>query len=134
MRHMRSKDGFTLAEMMVASFIFLIVSTAFTAGLLTAMRTQLMASDYYKATCLARNRIQRARTLAFDNISMLAETDVTIDDDGNETSSGDFKRTTIVSNVSSVLIDLTVRVYFPMPRGGVSPEPVESNTMIAYGM
>lgn len=133
MRYSQSKKGFTLAEMLIASMIFLFISTAFTACLLTALGAQTMAADYYKAVCLARNRVQRSRTLAFNNISMMAESNVAIDDDGNLDSSGSFRRTTIVSNISAVCIEVEVEVYFPT-RQGLSPTPVEAKTMIAYGM
>ncbi|OGV62094.1 MAG: hypothetical protein A2498_07710 [Lentisphaerae bacterium RIFOXYC12_FULL_60_16] len=126
--------GFTLTELMVASMIFLMVSTAFTAAMLTALRTQYMATDYYAAMCLARNRIQRARTLDFSSLELLVENQLTVDSIGNPTASGRYQRTTVVSNVSPTCVAFTVKVSFATKSGFFSTQPVEVSTLLDDSM
>ena len=126
--------GFTLAELLVASFVFLIVSAAFTAALLTALRTHLMAADYYRAICIARNRVQRARTLDFDSIPLMAEVDFPVDKYGDSDPSGGFQRTTMVSNTTVDRVAIGVSVRFPVNGGGLNEVPIEVSTMITRGM
>lgn len=126
--------GFTLTELMVASLIFLMVSTAFTAAMLTALRTQYMATDYYASMCLARNRIQRARTLDFNSLQLLAETQLKVDSIGNPTPLGRYQRTTVVSNVSPTCVAFTVKVSFATKSGIFNIQPVEVSTLLDDSM
>jgi len=126
---MKSCKGMTLVEVMIASIIFLIISTAFAAAILAALRTAYMASDYYTATCIARNRIQRAKSMDFDSIPLLAETNTLVDAQGTISVTGRYERTTLVSNAAPWTYSVKVSVAFPL-RMGFSSEPVEIETLI----
>jgi prepilin-type N-terminal cleavage/methylation domain-containing protein len=58
----RKSGGYTLVEIMVSSIILLIVSCGIMSGIISALKAQANAADYYRATCIARNRIQQAKT------------------------------------------------------------------------
>jgi hypothetical protein len=130
-----ARDGFTLAEFMVASVIFMIVSLAFTSALISALKTNVMANDHYKSTCVARNRIQRAKCVAFNSIGLLVEDRTQVDVYGNQSTTGTFFRTTTITNITSKQIKLTVDVYFMEPNSGrTSAMPVTIETKISDGM
>lgn len=121
--------GFTIVELIVASCAFLIMAVAFIACLLGSMRTHEMSRNYYKATCLARNLVQRARTLSWSSLSLLNESDSKVDDDGNVVPDGRFRRTTTVTNVAADCVELTTSVSFPTANG-ISDAPLEIKTLI----
>lgn len=133
----RSDHGFTLVEVMVASIIFVIFCLFFLNSVTTSMRSQQLACDYYKAMTIARNRIQRARTFEYASLPLLSENQMTVDGEGNITSSGIYQRTTIVSaytNGTPNLSKVTVQVYYPGARRSLSALPVEMNTLITDKM
>jgi hypothetical protein len=116
--------------------IFLIVSVGFTAGMLAALKTHTMAGQHYTATCLARNHIQHAQTLAFSTVSQLAKTNEWVDARGNLVSySGDgiYRRNTSVTNPPGMTdtVEVVVQVYFPRPFGKMSTVPAEVRTYIS---
>jgi hypothetical protein len=120
---------------MVALVILMMVVLMFGRGLISAAWTNRFASNHYRATCLARNRLQRAMSLDLDSIELMDETMVEIDWDGNVDLQGTFRRTTIVSNITDDCVEITVRVHYPMPKtGGVTDAPIVMSTMIARQM
>ena len=122
-------EGMTLVEIMIASLVFLIVSITFAAALIGALRTAYMASDYYAATSIARNRLQRAKSMDFDSIPLLVETNTVVDSLGIAATDGRYLRTTEVSNAAPWTYWIKVSVAFPM-KSGFSPEPIEMETLI----
>ncbi|MFN2352364.1 MAG: prepilin-type N-terminal cleavage/methylation domain-containing protein, partial [Kiritimatiellia bacterium] len=72
----RRTGGFTLVEVMVAGAIFLLFCAGFFSVYLAAMSTQRAAVNHYRALCLARNRVQRARTMPYGSLGLLVEADV----------------------------------------------------------
>ena len=129
----QGRDGFTVVEAVIASAMLAVISGSFILAYISAMRTHLVASDFYKATCIARNRIQRARTLDFDSLSLLVETTASVDQDGNIDSEGQFRRTTVVTNDLPGRVRISISVQHPIPNGRLSSQPVEVFTMIAKG-
>ncbi|NQU39025.1 MAG: prepilin-type N-terminal cleavage/methylation domain-containing protein [Lentisphaerae bacterium] len=130
----RNEAGFTMVEVVIASAIFFVIAGGFIAANISAMRTHTVASDLYKATCIARNRIQRARTLDYESLGLLSEYEAAVDEFGNIDQSGVFRRTTTVSNAVPTCTRIVVRVFFPVPNGRLSGESVDVYTMIAEGM
>ena len=133
-RGKKNNAGFTLVELMIACAIFLVVSVAFIGAYLSTLRTHLMSSDYYKATCIARNRLERAKALSFSSLSLMAEEEMPVDDDGNRDPAGAFRRTTVVSNNVVNCARITVQVRFPVRNGGLSEGSVDVHTMITDGV
>ena len=131
----KMKDaGFTLVEVMVASLILVLVTSGIIGGIISALKAQANASDHYRANCIARNRVQHARTLAFDSFSLLAESNRMVDSDGNLSSTGEFLRTTIATNVATNSMNITVKVWYQVSPGTFCDQPVQIQTMIANGM
>jgi prepilin-type N-terminal cleavage/methylation domain-containing protein len=127
-------SGFSLMEVMMASAIFLIASLGFSFGLIAAMKSQSMSSDHYRSMTIARNRIQRARSLNFDSLPLLEESDIQVDDFGRPSPGGHYYRYTGVTNYAANCYELIVSVYFLKPDGARSDMPVSIQTLIARGM
>jgi hypothetical protein len=83
---------------------------------------------------IARNRIQRARSLNYDSLPLLSESDIRVDDFGNQSSTGYYYRSTIVTNYAANCVELIVAVKFTKPGGELSALPVTIQTLIARGM
>ena len=130
----KRRAGFTLMEVMMASIIFLIASLGFSFGLIAALKTQHMSSSHYTAVTIARNRIQRARSLNYDSVGLLSETEIRVDGFGLQSSSGLYFRTTSVSNYAVNCVELIVGVNFTKPDGAMCDSPVSIQTLIARGM
>jgi len=134
MANRRNRAGFTLAEMMIAFAIFMMVSLGFSWGLISTLKTQHMASDHYRAMSIARNRLQRAKGLEFASLPLLAESMIRVDALGNTAPLGSYYRTTAVTNVATNCVQLVVAVHFTQPGGKLSAQPVTVITKIAEGM
>lgn len=133
----RPTGGFTLVEVMVCSVIFVIFCVFFLNSAVASMRSQQLACDYYKAMTIARNRIQRATEFEYDSILLMSENLVPVDGNGNITSVGIYRRTTIVSaypNGTPNLLQITVQVYYPGALRSMSAKPVEMSTLITDNM
>ena len=136
-RRARPTSGFTLVEVMVASVILVIFCVAFLSSAIASMRSQQLACDYYKAMTIARNRIQRATEFEYANILLMNENQASVDDNGNITAAGIYRRTTTCvpyTNGRPNLIQITVQVNYPDARRSLSAKPVELCTLITDNM
>jgi len=131
---LHSNEGFTLMEVMITSACFLVVAIGFTQAMLVAMRTHYLSRNYYWATCIARNRLQRAWSMSFDSLGMMRETSKHVDRYGNQTSDGRYLRSTIVSNITADSVWISVQVLYPGVPGGGSVVPIEVTTLIKEDM
>ena len=131
----RSRKGFSIAEVMCAAFIVMLAVGGLATTFVTAVRTNRFASNYYNASCLARNRVQEARIRVFDELLAIAEPRRRVDKDGNDPSFGSdaliFERETIVTPVLVNCYDVTVNVYYPMSPGVLSTVPVQMKVLIS---
>lgn len=139
MKKNENRSGFTIVEMVVAALIFMIFCAGFYATYIMSMRSQKMADNYYHAILIARNRVQLARAWDFYSLQGMVESNVIIDANGEPPSSGEgglYRRTTLVStNTGSTnLLTVTVQVNYPLPKGGLSTQPVEVATQLSYTM
>lgn len=133
----RSCGGFTLTEVMVASTILMIFLGGFLASFMMGFRSLDMSTNHYRATAIARNRIQRARSFDYDSLTLLIENEVPIDRHGNADPSGTFRRSTDIFT-NTVTAPHTVRVQvgvrFPVRREGGLSEPLLMENLIAVRM
>lgn len=116
MRSVRTDGGFTFVEVVVAmGLLALVLAGSF--GLITgAMRVRQASHDYYAAILIANNRLERAKSVTFDNIPLLAETEVKVDEIGTPVLDGRFLRTTEVEanwNGTPTLTRVSVTVRPP---------------------
>ncbi len=130
----RSKAGFSLTEVMVAGAILAFSCAAVFAACIGAIRTQYAAAGYYRATCMARNRVQRGVALPFTTLPMLVEYGRRLDEEGNISATGPYRRTTRVNQVSDNCYEIIVSVFYPAGPGKMSTTPVEIHGKVARGM
>ena len=97
----RKPKGATLTEVLFSAVIISLVMVSIVLIFVQTVDISKRIDYEYTATNLAKNRLERARTLittsGFDFLSDLGETDTVIDEDGAADTEGDFKRSTLVS-------------------------------------
>ncbi len=116
----------TITEVVIATFLILgVLSSAY---LLIVKATELSRSArrHYVAISLAKNRVERARNFLYADLKLLAETDLTVDENGNPDPNGGYRRTTIVDTnyaaahgLPSDLTEVVVTVKIRNPRTGL---------------
>lgn len=128
----KQNQGFTLAEVVIASSVLLMVLGGSLLGFVQATRLQFMADRNYAASVIGRNRIEHAKVFAYGSLSILAENNVCIDRNGDTCSTGMFWRTTSmgVSAANTNCTEVTVKVAYEIKPGVTSPVPVKVSTII----
>ena len=102
--------GMTLIEVVIAVFIFGIVMGGACMLVVQCRQGVDNARAHYVAVNIAKNRLEKGRTFGYDQLSVFSEDDVLVDVSGAVDSAGNFRRTTIVSNVTSNLVEMIVTV------------------------
>lgn len=103
------KKGFTLVEALVSVALLGIVIAGSYVLMNRSAQLVRSARNHYLAINLGKNRIERARTMRYSDLTLLAEQNVIVDDNGVPFSAGDFRRTTIVdTNTAAGLTAITV--------------------------
>ena len=104
------KGGFTLVEAIVSLVIFGICIGAFCELTVLLRQTSDKARDHYVAVNIAKNRLERARNYDFDALNGFTESQMVVDNSGNSSLGGDFRRSTSISTVSTNLKQVAVSV------------------------
>ena len=104
------RRGFTLVEVMVAILIFSICIGGICWLIVMSKQLSDRARDHYQAANLAKNRIERGRTLEFDSLEQFEMDQVIVDDEGHPDADGYFRLSTVVSNVNALLKEIIVTV------------------------
>ncbi len=116
-QHHSRRAGFTLVEVVVAVFLLGIGLAGGYRVITHAMQTRAHAHDYYLATVIANNRIERAKNLAFSEISgQLTERRIRVNELGVPDPQGRFFRSTLVVQnwgFDSKVTGIIVRVEVP---------------------
>jgi prepilin-type N-terminal cleavage/methylation domain-containing protein len=128
------RQGFTLVETMVASFIVAVTLSSFMALSMASFREMHLARDYYRAIGLSRNRVERLLVMDYDSILVASEESHRIDVFGNSTIDGAFRRETAVTTVTNDLLEIAVTISFPDRPGSLSSTPVTLRTRYARGL
>lgn len=116
----RMRHGMTLVEVVVSTFLIVMVMSG--AYLLIIQSSELSRSSrrHYIAISLAKNRLERARNFLYNDLKLMAETDLTVNDNGNPDPDGRFRRTTTVNtNYSETLTEVIVTVKIRNPHTGL---------------
>jgi hypothetical protein len=100
----------TVVETIVALTIFAVFTTGACKLLMSHRRVSDMARAHYTAINIAKNRLELVRTFDFDQVDDFTEDKVVVDESGNPAADGNYRRSTLVSNISSNLLELTVTV------------------------
>ncbi len=132
----RNNSGFTLVEVMVASIVLVIVSSGIMSGIIAALKVQANATDYYRATCLARNRIQLAWSRSWDEIPTIADSNFQFNAIDEETvcDTGEYMRTTFVTPTGTNCLNVTVQIWYRVKPQVWSPQPVTMETIISSNL
>jgi prepilin-type N-terminal cleavage/methylation domain-containing protein len=110
----RLRHGMTLTEVVIATFLILLVMTSAYALIIRSARR------HYVAISLAKNRLERARNFLYNDLKLMAETNMTVNDNGNPDPDGRFRRTTDVNtNYAPGLTEVTVNVMIRNPHTGL---------------
>lgn len=100
----------TIIETVVALFIFALCMAGACAVVVKAREVADSSRLHYTAVNLARNRIEQARSFDFKDLPYLRESSTVVGIKGSPDAKGDFRRTTLVSNVTTNLAQVTVTV------------------------
>ncbi|MDZ4199262.1 MAG: prepilin-type N-terminal cleavage/methylation domain-containing protein [Kiritimatiellia bacterium] len=125
-----ARRGFTFLETIAAMAILGLALTGFYRVLIQSARTRQAAHHHYVAVIIANNRIERAKNLRFEDLPLLAESQVAVDQLGSPDTAGTFLRSTVVApnqGGDPRVTRLTVTVRAPsMRRDGSGTRPSES--------
>ncbi len=123
-------QGFTLVEAVISAVI-LAFAIAGSYALIIRSASMIRASrNHYVAVNLAKDRIERARSVPYSQLILLTESRLVVDDSGTPCSTGDFCRTTTVntnyqSGVTLITVNTEVKSLKTRSFDGES-EPVSS--------
>jgi prepilin-type N-terminal cleavage/methylation domain-containing protein len=116
----RLRRGMTLVEVVVATFLILMVMAGSYLLIIQSSELSRTARRHYIAISLAKNRLERARNFLYNDLKLMAETDLTVNDNGNPDPDGRFRRTTTVdTNYSAGLTEVIVVVKIRNPHTGL---------------
>ena len=123
----RLRRGMTLTEVVISTAIILIVLASSYVLVVRAAELSRSARRHYIAISLAKNRIERARNFLYDDLKLMAESDLTVNDNGNPDPNGRFRRTTNVNtNFAAGLTEVIVTVKIRNPHTGLFTPDNES--------
>ena len=110
----------TLVEVMISVFLIVMVMGSSYMLVVKASELSRSARRHYVAISLAKNRLERARNFLYDDLKLLAESDLTVNDNGMPDPAGRFRRTTAVNtNYAANLTEVIVTVKIRNPNTGL---------------
>jgi hypothetical protein len=133
-KNSRSRAGFSFAEVVLSLAIVAGAMGSFVTLGIMSLRQMKLGTDYYAASLIARNQLERLRTMHFDAAADVREPARAVDQFGSADSDGVFTRKTLIKKLSDDLIEVTIEVYFPSPRGRLSAEPFVMATHYSRGI
>ena len=104
------KAGVTLVEVMVAILILGLCIGGLCQLAVNARQLSDMSRTHYTAINIAKNRLERAKTVDYDELQFLVENDIVVDPSGRADSSGDYRVNTAVTQASTNLMEIVVTV------------------------
>lgn len=128
------RAGFTIIEALIATAVLSITMATFILLSLSSLRQLELASDYFRANALARNRVERIKIMNFDTILGLNEAEHRVDGHGNPDPEGSYRRETIVTPVTENCANVKVTVSFPDRPGHLQANPVVIETLYTRGL
>ena len=104
------KSGFTIVEVVVAILILGLCIGGLCQLAVNSRQLSDMARSHYTAINIAKNRLERAKTVEYDEIRFLAENGIIVDASGRADSTGQYRIDTGVSQAGTNLMELVVTV------------------------
>ena len=125
----RGESGATLLEVLVAVMILGLCASGLFSIVTLGWRMSNQAHSHYAAINVAKNRIEKAIGTDFILLDTFAEDSILVDEAGLTNAAGKLRRTTtILTNISPRMAEITVRVDIRNPRSGVFSGENESLT------
>lgn len=110
----------TIVEVVLALFLLGLATAGAYQLIVQSARLAKTARNDYAAITLAKNRLEKVRNLEYDDLYLAWESDLVIDDHGQPTSLGNFRRSTIITpDVEPGLTRIDVEVEIRNVRTGV---------------
>ncbi len=106
----RQEDGLTLIEVVIAIMILALCIGGLCQLFVNINQLNQMSQAHYTAINIAKNQIERAKTLEYNNLLLIKELDGIVNSSGANDPNGFFKITSNISTVNSNLVELTVSV------------------------
>jgi Tfp pilus assembly protein PilV len=110
------RAGMSMAEVLIALFLLGLFVTGTGRLFLILRGTADFARTNYQAVNLAKARMERVRVIGFSQLNLAAENNVPVDEFGNLTFGGRFRRSTVVTDVGPELRQVLVTVDILNPR------------------
>jgi hypothetical protein len=126
-----ARAGFTIAEVLLSLAIVAGAMGTFVSLGIMSLRRMKTGTDYYAASLIARNQLERIRLMHFDAAAAVSEPQHRVDTDGNASSSGSFTREITVTKLSDDLISIMGKIHFPSRHGEISAKPFVVETCYA---
>lgn len=108
------RSGVGLIEVVIALFVFSMSIAGMCALAVIVKESSDRARDHYVAVNLAKNRLERAKSFDFTQLYTFRESQSLVDLNGTPVSAsdprGDYRRSTIVTNVTDNLTEVRVTV------------------------
>jgi len=109
----------TLVEVVIAIAVLALVMAGSYALVSRSAALSRAARNHYVATMIAFNRLERAKNFEYDDLPLMAESEVLVNDNGVPDTEGDFRRTTTVNtNYAPNLTKIEVKVDIRNMRSG----------------
>jgi len=109
-----ARSGVGLIEVVIALFVFSMSIAGMCALAVIVKESSDRARDHYVAVNLAKNRLERAKSFDFIQLYTFRESQLLVDLNGTPVTAsdprGDYRRTTIVTNVTDNLTEVRVTV------------------------
>ncbi len=106
----KKSNGFTLIEVLVAIVILALCIGGLSQLFVNVRQLSQMSRSHYIAVNIAKNRIERAKTLKYSDLYLLQEKDGIVNSSGVPDPDGEFKVNTQISQVNSNLKEVVVSV------------------------
>ncbi len=127
--------GFTIFENLGAILLFMVGIAGIMPVFIQSMDVSLKTDRAYTAYNLAKNRIENLKSFSFADLSLAAETNTLLDQDGVPDLDGNFERSTAVTasyNSDPNLTQVTVTVNYKY-RGAWATNPIQMASVIYNG-
>ena len=105
-----SKDGFTLIEVVVAIMVLAMCIGGLCQLFVNVHQLSEMSRSHYIAINIAKNRIERAKTLEYSDLALVTENDGPVNVSGAPDNNGFFKVTTELRAAGTNLMEMIVTV------------------------
>ncbi len=105
-----SKDGFTLIEVVVAILVLAMCIGGLCQLFVNVHQLSEMSRSHYIAINIAKNRIERAKTLEYSDLALVTENDGIVNVSGAPDENGFFKVSTELVAAGTNLMEMIVTV------------------------